>query len=515
MFCTACFVLFCNILHKHPLTDVSVVCCITRGSARMGRGASWSPEDLAALHCYIEAGKGPAYVAAHRPDWSLSSIKKAMAKIRQDQVMGRYKGRKTKFDTPEIKEYLDERAKAGDSLANIQAGLQEKFGVSVCRSTVSRRLADRLTARLADRRTGHPPRGLPARKVWLNKNVISVKLSARGGPGAGRPKARTPGRPPDRAPGRRRSNHHQLQCVRRVKTFSISKPHAERRKAAALLMLASLKKGTARVRVHSKSPEGTSLPYWVFSSEKMFRLETTGKAQETSKKRLRVSGKAQTPPGVMVSLAVSQHSRIMSPCFLEPRCRTDSREYVKCLEDHYVVQLGSYPALKDNGFWVEDKAPSHNSRFTNAWKDKHWPIYDVRWPPNSPDLNPLDYSIWTQIEGRLQPSYPSKSALKAGRPTELSADRPVARPTGTGAPGGVPLPPDAPAGRPAGRPTARPTGPRGRNRRCGKFPQPGRRGLDQRRRGTESVAEQAPGGGRGSGWPRGVVRPTNRNLPRY
>ena len=230
----------------------------------MGRGVGWSPEDLAARHCYVEAGKGPAYVAAHRPDWSLSSIKKAMAKIRQDQVMGRYKGRKTKFDTPEIKEYLDERAKAGDSLANIQAGLQEQFGVSVSRSAVSRRLADRLTARLADRRSGHPPRGIPARKVCLNKNIMSVKLSARGGPGAGRPKARTPGRPPDRAPGRRRSNHHR-------KTFSISKPHAERRKAA-LLMLASLKKGTARVRVHSKSPEGTSLPYWVFSSQKMFRL---------------------------------------------------------------------------------------------------------------------------------------------------------------------------------------------------------------------------------------------------
>jgi len=379
--------------------------------------------------------------------------------------MGGYKGRKTKFDTPEIKGYVDERAKAGDSLAKIQAGLQEQFGVSVCRSTVSRRLADRVTARLADRRTGHPPRASPARKVWLKK-VSSWGRPGGGtgagrGPGAGRPKARASGRPTDRAPGRRLRNHHQLQYVGQVKTRkTISKPNAERRKAAVLLMLASLKKGTARVRIHSKSPEGTSLPYWLFSSEKMFRVESTGKAQKTSKKSLRVSGKAQEPPGVLVSLAVSQHSRIMAPCFLKPSCKTDSREYVKCLEDHYLVQLGSYPALKDNGFWVEDNAPSHNSRFTNAWKDKHWPIHDVRWPPDSRDLNPLDYSIWSQIEGLLQPSYPSKAALKAGRPIELSADALVARPTDTVAPVGTPpSAPPRPPGRPPDRPTARPRRP--------------------------------------------------------
>ena len=139
-----------------------------------------------------------------------------------------------------------------------------------------------------------------------------------------------------------------------------------------------------------------------------------------------MSGKPQKPPGALVSLAVSQHNRIMAPWFLKASCKTDSREYVKCLEDHHAVQLGSYPALKHKGLLVEDNAPARDSRFTNAWKDKRWPIHDVRWPPNSADLNPLDYSIWTQIEGRLQPSYPSKAALKAG------------------APGGAPFPPPLP-----------------------------------------------------------------------
>jgi len=95
-------VLFFYILPKHPLTEISA----RLGERRpgMGRGVSWSPEDVAALQCYFEAGKSPAYVAAHRPDWPLSSIKKAMANIRKGQVMGGYKGRKTKFDTPRARE---------------------------------------------------------------------------------------------------------------------------------------------------------------------------------------------------------------------------------------------------------------------------------------------------------------------------------------------------------------------------------------------------------------------------
>ena len=30
--------------------------------------------------------------------------------------------------------------------------------------------------------------------------------------------------------------------------------------------------------------------------------------------------------------------------------------------------------------------------------DTHWRNNDGKWPPNSPDLNPLDYSVWSILE---------------------------------------------------------------------------------------------------------------------
>jgi hypothetical protein len=65
------------------------------------------------------------------------------------------------------------------------------------------------------------------------------------------------------------------------------------------------------------------------------------------------------------------------------------------------------------GYWnewtfMQDGAPSHTStndnpdRFripTQRWCDENFPdfIEKDEWPPSSPDLNPLDYSIWPII----------------------------------------------------------------------------------------------------------------------
>ena len=36
------------------------------------------------------------------------------------------------------------------------------------------------------------------------------------------------------------------------------------------------------------------------------------------------------------------------------------------------------------------------------------------WPPQSPDLNPLDYSIWSVLQDKVQgSSHPNMEALKA------------------------------------------------------------------------------------------------------
>src|SRR6218665_1296716 len=50
----------------------------------------------------------------------------------------------------------------------------------------------------------------------------------------------------------------------------------------------------------------------------------------------------------------------------------------------------------DDFTFQQDGAPAHRSRKTVAFLTAHFPkcIEPENWPPNSPDLNPVDYSIW-------------------------------------------------------------------------------------------------------------------------
>ena len=50
--------------------------------------------------------------------------------------------------------------------------------------------------------------------------------------------------------------------------------------------------------------------------------------------------------------------------------------------------------------WQQDSAPAHKSKETQAWLQKE--CYDFvpfsHWPSSSPNLNPLDYFVWSYVE---------------------------------------------------------------------------------------------------------------------
>ena len=68
--------------------------------------------------------------------------------------------------------------------------------------------------------------------------------------------------------------------------------------------------------------------------------------------------------------------------------------------------------------WVshQDGAPAHTARVVQKWMAENmnfWP--KELWPPQSQDLNPLDYSVWWQIErSACATRHPNVGALKAG-----------------------------------------------------------------------------------------------------
>ena len=54
-----------------------------------------------------------------------------------------------------------------------------------------------------------------------------------------------------------------------------------------------------------------------------------------------------------------------------------------------------------NYVFQQDGAPAHTAKNVQEWLGSNmnfWP--KDFWPPQSPDLNPLDYSVWTHIESK-------------------------------------------------------------------------------------------------------------------
>jgi hypothetical protein len=64
--------------------------------------------------------------------------------------------------------------------------------------------------------------------------------------------------------------------------------------------------------------------------------------------------------------------------------------------------------IDDEWTFQQNGAPGHKAIGTQNFihancpdfilVDTHWRNNDGEWPPNSPDLNPLDYSVWSILE---------------------------------------------------------------------------------------------------------------------
>ena len=67
--------------------------------------------------------------------------------------------------------------------------------------------------------------------------------------------------------------------------------------------------------------------------------------------------------------------------------------------------------LSKDDFFVfqQDGAPAHRARDTITFREQQTRdfIPPTLWPPNSPDLNPVDYSVWSVLQEKV---YRSKIA---------------------------------------------------------------------------------------------------------
>lgn len=152
---------------------------------------------------------------------------------------------------------------------------------------------------------------------------------------------------------------------------------------------------------------GTQTGEIVFSDEKMFTVEAQFNSQNdrvlakssgsVSEEVLTVY-RRQKPASVMVWAAVSKSWK--SPLiFVKEGAKVNTNAYIDDILTPALCEMKKH--FKNETFtFQQDGAPSHTSNRTQEWCRANFPKFWSKdlWPPSSPDLNPMDFSVWSMLE---------------------------------------------------------------------------------------------------------------------
>ena len=143
---------------------------------------------------------------------------------------------------------------------------------------------------------------------------------------------------------------------------------------------------------------------WFFSDEKNFCQDQRHNTQNnrwlaySPKDTSRVM-QTKFPQTFMVFGCVSSEGDVMPLHFFKEGLRLNSDGYVKMLTT--VVKPWITRVANNRPYvWLQDSAPCPTSGKSQKWLSANF--YDFNspnvWPPNSPDLNPMNYYVWGAVE---------------------------------------------------------------------------------------------------------------------
>lgn len=98
-------------------------------------------------------------------------------------------------------------------------------------------------------------------------------------------------------------------------------------------------------------------------------------------------------------------NRVLGPIIFEGNM--NGQKYLGLLQNDIENLLEELPVINYNQIiWQQDGAPAHNvvqvteflNNKYNLWIGRHGPIH---WPPNSPDLSPLDLFLWGYLKNKI------------------------------------------------------------------------------------------------------------------
>ena len=163
----------------------------------------------------------------------------------------------------------------------------------------------------------------------------------------------------------------------------------------------------------------------LFSDEKLFVVDRilnrrndryiSSKSVEDVPDHVKHVSKTKNPAKVMVLGVVASNGKKCPPVFIPQNERVNADAYIKLLTKHVLPWIKrTFP--DGNYVWQQDGAPCHTAKKTQEFLKENLTNFWGKdmWPPNSPDLNPLDYSIWAYMEQEAcKKPHPSVGALRA------------------------------------------------------------------------------------------------------
>ncbi|CAO4366563.1 unnamed protein product [Caenorhabditis nigoni] len=201
-----------------------------------------------------------------------------------------------------------------------------------------------------------------------------------------------------------RSLRRIVRNVLKMKAYRVRKVAilSERNKLARLRKCKALLSGTRR---------GTHLTT-VFTDEKLFNLEAEFNPQnhrvyasgpQEANSNGRLIHRAAHPQQIMVFGGITSNGK--TPLvFVEPGVKVNQDYYLNEILKKVMLPWSQSHFGTQNWTFQQDGAPAHTAKRVQQWCEANFPnfIRGKEWPASSPDLNPMDYSVWGTLQAKVQ-----------------------------------------------------------------------------------------------------------------
>ena len=164
-----------------------------------------------------------------------------------------------------------------------------------------------------------------------------------------------------------------------------------------LLTLHHKKRRREFAQAHAGKTDWTK---WIFSDEKTFHLQPPTSGQRVKEGQIFLIEKVKHPGKLNVWWAISSRAEFVPYIFKE---NLTADLYCSILESNLLSPgRGRLP----RGWTLQlDKDPKHTARSTQLWLKANIPHWTEDWPPNSPDLNPVE-NLWSEVADRVASKSP-------------------------------------------------------------------------------------------------------------